>query len=168
MPISWLAVMAARATGGSRKVLRRELSILERSFPRHGDHCFRVVLASPEELVCRFVHQDNTYNLQCSISVSLSSTIERKSSRANKMILSLYIQPNYPVVMPIWITECADKFIVDLVAELNVADQDAHAATPSQAPASTHSHLVKFYHVNFVWSRYHTSFLNCLVCTVYV
>lgn len=62
--------MAARVSGGSRKVLKRELEILERSFPRHGDHCFRVVLASPEELVCRFVHEDRVYNLQCSISVS--------------------------------------------------------------------------------------------------
>lgn len=65
--------MAARANGGSRKMLRRELSIIERSFPRHGDHCFRVILASPEELVCRFVHKDKTYNLQCSISVSSST-----------------------------------------------------------------------------------------------
>ena len=63
--------MAAGASGTARKDLRRELSILERSFPRHGDHCFRVILASPEELVCRFVDNNNTYNLQCSISVSL-------------------------------------------------------------------------------------------------
>jgi hypothetical protein len=65
--------MASGGSGGARKDLRRELSILERSFPRHGEHCFRVILASPEELVCRFVHNNRTYNLQCSISVSLLS-----------------------------------------------------------------------------------------------
>ena len=49
--------------------------------------------------------------------------------------------------MPIWITESADKFVIDLVAELNVAEHDLHSSTNQPAAAaavvaSTHNHLV--------------------------
>ena len=150
--------MASGASGGTRKDLRRELSILERSFPRHGEHCFRVILASPEELVCRFVDNNKTYNLQCSISVSASSIICLRcmpvnagfniiamfacrlwSVNVNGGVNVSHLQPNYPVVMPIWITENSEKFIVDLIAELNMAEEPS--ATSQSTPAS-HTHLV--------------------------
>ena len=50
-----------------------------------------------------------------------------------------HLQPNYPVVMPIWITECSDKFIVDLIAELNMAEE---ASASSQSMPASHTHLV--------------------------
>lgn len=58
----------------SHKTLKTELGILEKQFPRnHG--CFQIVLASTEELVCRFVDaKGNKYTLQCSISVSLTAS----------------------------------------------------------------------------------------------
>lgn len=56
-----------------KKLLRTELSILEKTFPRDSDGCFQIVLASPEELVCRFVDQKGKYKfcLQCNLSVSV-------------------------------------------------------------------------------------------------
>lgn len=54
----------------SKKILKAELSILEKHFPRN-EGSFQIVLANPEELVCRFVDSaGNKYKLQCSISVS--------------------------------------------------------------------------------------------------
>ena len=54
----------------SRKILRTELSILEKHFPRH-EGSFQIAMANPEELVCRFVDSsDQKYTIQCSISVS--------------------------------------------------------------------------------------------------
>ena len=54
----------------SHKLLKTELSILEKSFPRN-DGCFQIILAAPEELVCRFLDiKGDKYNLQCNISVS--------------------------------------------------------------------------------------------------
>ena len=54
----------------SKKILKAELSILEKHFPRN-EGSFQIVLANPEELVCRFVDSaGNRYKLQCSISVS--------------------------------------------------------------------------------------------------
>ena len=32
------------------------------------------------------------------------------------------LQPNYPVVMPIWITETNEKFVIDLITDLNTSD----------------------------------------------
>ena len=57
-----------------RKLLRTELSILEKTFPRDGDGCFQIVIASQEELVCRFVDQKTKkkFCLECNLSVSLS------------------------------------------------------------------------------------------------
>ncbi len=52
------------------KVLKTELSILEKQFPRNNG-CFQIILAAVEELVCRFIDtKGNKYNLQCNISVS--------------------------------------------------------------------------------------------------
>ena len=57
----------------SHKLLKTELSILEKSFPRN-DGCFQIILAAPEELVCRFLDsKGDRYNLQCNISVSLTA-----------------------------------------------------------------------------------------------
>ena len=54
----------------SHKILKTELGILEKNFPRN-DGCFQIILASPEELVCRFIDtKGDKYNLQCNISVS--------------------------------------------------------------------------------------------------
>lgn len=55
-----------------QKLLRTELSVLEKSFPRNCDECFQIVVASPEELVCRFVDvkNKNRFTLLSSISVS--------------------------------------------------------------------------------------------------
>lgn len=92
--------------------LRTELSILEKSFPRN-DGVFQIILASPEELVCRFYDpKGSKYNLQCSIS------------------------PSYPVVLPIWISECNEPFFVQLVEDLNVSDE-----------AGTHPLLGKVRHI---------------------
>ena len=57
----------------SHKLLKTELAILEKSFPRN-DGCFQIIIASPEEVVCRFVDTKGIkYNLQCNISVSRPS-----------------------------------------------------------------------------------------------
>lgn len=58
------------------KLLRTELSILEKTFPRNCDECFQIVIASPEELVCRFtdLKNKNRFTLQCNISVSVTFT----------------------------------------------------------------------------------------------
>lgn len=55
-----------------QKLLKTELSILEKSFPRNSDECFQIVIASPEELVCRFmdVKNNNRFTLLSNISVS--------------------------------------------------------------------------------------------------
>ena len=45
--------------------------------------------------------------------------------------------------MPIWITECNDKFIVDLIAELNMTEEATSVASSLQAQAS-HTHLVLY------------------------
>ena len=50
-----------------------------------------------------------------------------------------HLQPNYPVVMPIWITENSEKFIVDLIAELNMAEEPSAS---SQSTPASHTHLV--------------------------
>ena len=41
--------------------------------------------------------------------------------------------------MPIWITENSEKFIVDLIAELNMAEEPSAS---SQSSPSSHTHLV--------------------------
>lgn len=58
-----------------QKLLRTELSILEKTFPRNSDECFQVVIASPEELVCRFmdIKNNNRFTLLSNISVSFTS-----------------------------------------------------------------------------------------------
>ncbi len=55
-----------------QKLLRTELSTLEKNFPKNNDECFQIVVASPEELVCRFIDLKNKkrFTLQCNISVS--------------------------------------------------------------------------------------------------
>jgi len=69
----------------SYKLLKTELSILDKNFPRN-DGCFQIIIASREELVCRFVDtKGNKYNLQCSISVSY---IYRE---LNELVSSFYI-----------------------------------------------------------------------------
>ena len=57
-----------------QKLLRTELSTLEKNFPKSNDECFHVVVASPEELVCRFIDLKNKkrFTLQCNISVSFT------------------------------------------------------------------------------------------------
>lgn len=54
------------------KLLKTELSILEKCFPKNSDGCFQIIVATHEELVCRFVHSKRAtkYNLMCNISVS--------------------------------------------------------------------------------------------------
>ncbi|XP_064390355.1 ubiquitin-conjugating enzyme E2 Q2-like [Halichondria panicea] len=85
-----------------QKLLRTELSILEKCFPKNCDGCFQIVVSSVEELVCRFTNSKNgtstIYDLTCNIS------------------------PSYPVVMPIWISDSEDKYIADLVGELNMSE----------------------------------------------
>ena len=60
-----------------KKLLKTELSILEKTFPRDGDGCFQIVVASPEELVCRFVDlkKKNKFCLQCNLSVSVADPV---------------------------------------------------------------------------------------------
>lgn len=48
------------------------------------------------------------------------------------MIAVSILQPNYPVVMPIWITESSEKFVIDLIGDLNSSDDS------SASPASSH------------------------------
>ena len=56
-----------------QKLLKTELSILENNFPRNNDDCFQIVVASPEELVCRFIDakNQNRFTLLCNISVGV-------------------------------------------------------------------------------------------------
>ena len=57
-----------------QKLLRTELSILEKCFPKNGDGCFQIMVSSVEELVCRFTNSNGgtstIYDLTCNISVS--------------------------------------------------------------------------------------------------
>ena len=166
----------------SRKILKAELSILEKHFPRN-EGSFQIVLANPEELVCRFVDSaGNKYKLQCSISVSGGPGGEVHDGRETFLSLpfsfivytqqlfhygypspsplslpsppltphpspltplpslsSLHpslstlplpsLQPNYPVVLPIWITECNEPFVVSLVEEMNMSDEASASAS---------------------------------------
>lgn len=58
-----------------QKLLKTELSILEKNFPRNNDECFQIVVASPEELVCRFIDKNqNRFTLLCNISVGVASS----------------------------------------------------------------------------------------------
>lgn len=102
-----------------QKLLKTELSILEKCFPRNCDECFQIVIASPEELVCRFIDVKNK----------------------NRFTLLSNISPNYPVVMPIWITESNEKFVIDLIADLNTAE-DGAVAIPSHPLLAKVHHLV--------------------------
>lgn len=53
-----------------RKSLRAELNILEKQFPKDHER-FQIALATPEELVCRFVsNAGDTLTFQCNLSVS--------------------------------------------------------------------------------------------------
>lgn len=56
-----------------QKLIRTELSILDKCFPRNSDGCFQIVVSSVEELVCRFINSKNgtKYDLTCNISVSI-------------------------------------------------------------------------------------------------
>lgn len=40
-----------------------------------------------------------------------------------------FLQPSYPTVMPIWTTESNDKFLIDLITDLNMADGGAAGTT---------------------------------------
>ena len=52
-------------------------------------------------------------------------------------------QPHYPVVMPIWISEADDKFLVDLIAELNMSEGAcAGSSHPVSALAHTIHHII--------------------------
>lgn len=74
----------------SQRVLKTELSILEKNFPRNNG-CFQIIIASLEELACRFVDtKGNKYNLQCNISVSNSSSRDFENMRIRYGRLSLY------------------------------------------------------------------------------
>ena len=76
----------------SNKTLRIELSILEKQFPK--DHeCFQVVMASNEELTCRFINKDSKYTLNCNISVSLTYTITGICICQSIIDLSMYGPP---------------------------------------------------------------------------
>lgn len=104
-----------------QKLLRTELSILEKTFPRNGDECFQIVIASPEELVCRFMDVKNK----------------------NRFTLLSNISPNYPVVMPIWITETEEKFVIDLISDLNTSED---SSASSASAASSHPVSVPIRH----------------------
>ena len=58
-----------------QKLLKTELSILEKTFPKNSDECFQVVIAAPEELVCRFIDVKNKsrFTLLSNMSVSVCS-----------------------------------------------------------------------------------------------
>lgn len=58
------------------------------------------------------------------------------------MILSPIPQPNYPVVMPIWITETNEKFVIDLIADLNTSEEGA---------VKVSTHPVSFADTSFWW-----------------
>lgn len=46
-------------------------------------------------------------------------------------MVSVYpvLQPSYPVVMPIWITETDEKSVIDLITDLNTSDDSASYCT---------------------------------------
>lgn len=75
-----------------QKLLRTELSTLEKNFPKTGDDCFQIVIASPEELVCRFIDlkSKRRFTLQCNISVS--SLKFRLASLIKSVLIDLLAQ----------------------------------------------------------------------------
>ena len=48
--------------------------------------------------------------------------------------MPLSIQPSYPVVLPIWTSDCDDPLLVQLVEELNIYDE---ASSDSSHPVSS-------------------------------
>lgn len=111
------------------RVLKTELAILEKQFPRNNGP-FQIILAATEELVCRFVDtKGNKYNLQCNISVRKEGGREEGGRKEMLTCLSSPSQPNYPVVLPIWISECNDPFTIQLIEELNVSDEASSSAS---------------------------------------
>lgn len=108
----------------SNKILKTELAILEKTFPRNHGY-FQIVLSSMEELVCRFTDTKGTkYTIQCNISVSpacVALSLAESPSPVSRCP-SLPTQPNYPAVLPIWFSECDELFVVELIERLNTSD----------------------------------------------
>lgn len=78
-----------------------------------------------------------------------------------------HLQPNYPVVMPIWITENSEKFIVDLIAELNMAEEPSAS---SQSTPASHTHLVQTFNASIthiLFSPFHIKLLAVAESTVF-
>lgn len=70
----------------SRNLLKTELSILERQFPRtHG--VFQMISTSSEELVCQFIDiKQKKHTFQCNLSVRITS-----SCTVTKLYISLVV-----------------------------------------------------------------------------
>ena len=54
-------------------------------------------------------------------------------------------QPSYPVVLPVWYTECCESFVISLVEELNVSDE---ASSSASHPVSPPTSLLPWHVVN--------------------
>lgn len=83
----------------SRNLLKTELTILERQFPRtHG--VFQMISTSSEELVCQFTDiKQKKHTFQCNLS------------------------PSYPRILPLWTSDSDHPFVTALVEDLNASDE---------------------------------------------
>ena len=55
----------------------------------------------------------------------------------------LPLQPNYPVVLPIWHTDCIEPFVISLTEEMNMSDE---ASAGSSHPVSHFVIVCHFLH----------------------
>lgn len=103
----------------SRNLLKTELTILERQFPRtHG--VFQMISTSSEELVCQFTDiKQKKHTFQCNLSVGATSNVVLLSYIA----LLVFRQPSYPRILPLWTSDSDHPFVTALVEDLNASDE---------------------------------------------
>ncbi len=58
-------------------------------------------------------------------------------------LIIIILQPSYPVVMPIWISDNEDKYIADLVGELNMSEAAGSSHPVSMCVVTEHKMRVK-------------------------
>ena len=76
-----------------RKLLRAELRILEKQFPKDHER-FQIALATPEELVCRFISNvGDALTFQCNLSVSGHTEAQNCSVGGGGVTVTLLFPP---------------------------------------------------------------------------
>ena len=79
-----------------------------------------------------------------------------------------HTQPNYPVVLPIWITECNEPFMPQLIEQLNVSDEASTSASHPVSlfiPINYHSII---YYIIFVYPSLPAASQSALFSLSYV